>query len=151
MRNVYLLSESLSLTVITGMKYCGRPRLISKIFILACIICISNQSSIAQNPATVKGKIVDSASSGPLPYATIQIFESKQKKLVNGNVSADSGDFSIDIPFGRYYALVEFAGYSVHTTPEFVLSAQDSKHDLGLIRLASKAALLSEVVDHAGR
>ena len=131
------------------MKYCGRPRLISKIFILAGIICICNQSSLAQNPATVKGKIVDSASSGPLSYATIQIFESKQKKLVNGNVSADSGDFSIDVPFGRYYALIEFAGYSVHTTPEFVLSAQDSKHDIGLIRLASKAALLSEVVVQA--
>src|SRR5829696_6938243 len=135
MRNLYLSLKSLSLIVIPAMNQCERLRLIGQIFILASFISIYSQSSFAQNPATVKGRIVDSLSSGALSYATIQIFESKQKKLVNGNVSGDSGDFSIDIPFGRYYALIEFAGYSAHTTPEFVLSAQNSKHDLGLIRL----------------
>ena len=131
------------------MNYCERLRLISQIFILVSFISINCQSSFAQNPATVKGRIVDSLSSGALSYATIQIYESKQKKLVNGNVSADSGDFSIDIPYGRYYALIEFAGYSAHTTREFVLSAQNSKHDLGLIRLASRAAMLKEVIIEA--
>ena len=148
MRNVYLSLKSLPLTAIPAMNYFERLRLISKMFILASIVSIYSQNSFAQNPATVKGRVVDSISSGALSYATIQVFDSKQKKLVNGNVSADSGDFSIDIPFGRYYALIEFAGYSAHTTPEFVVSAQNSKHDLGLIRLASKAAMLNEVIVH---
>lgn len=131
------------------MNYFERLYSITKVLILISTICTCYQSSFAQQPATVSGRIVDSISSGPLSYATIQVFESRQKKLVNGNVSADSGAFSIDIPFGRYYALVEFAGYSAHTTAEFVLSAQNSRHDLGLIRLASKAVVLSEVVVQA--
>src|SRR5687767_10435028 len=132
------------------MKHRGRLRLLGKIFFLAGIVVIYSQDLFAQTaPATVKGRITDSVSSGALAYATIQIFESKEKKLINGNLAADSGDFSIDIPFGRYYALIEFAGYSTHTTPEFVLSAQNPKHDLGIIRLASKAAMLSEVIVQA--
>ena len=131
------------------MNYFERLYSITKVIILISTTCICYQSALAQQRATVSGRIVDSISLGPLSYATIQIFESRQKKLVNGNVSADSGNFAIDIPFGRYYALVEFAGYSAHTTAEFVLSAQNSKHDLGLIRLASKAAILTEVVVQA--
>jgi hypothetical protein len=113
-------------------------------------IILYSQGLFAQSSeASVKGRIVDSVSTGPLGYATIQVFESRQKKLVNGNLAADSGDFSIDIPFGRYYAVIEFTGYHSHTTAEFALSLQNPKYDLGIIRLASKAAILNEVIVQA--
>lgn len=131
------------------MKHRSKLHFFSKAFIF-CICIVYGVCVFAQTaPAMAKGKIADSASSLPLGYATVQVFESKQKKLVNGNLASDSGDFSVDIPYGRYYAVIEFAGYATHTTGEFAVSAQNPKHDIGVIHLASKAAILSEVVVQA--
>ncbi|MGZ5135180.1 MAG: TonB-dependent receptor domain-containing protein [Flavitalea sp.] len=129
------------------MKFFGRLWFWNKVFFVPALMLLYSANLFGQ--ATVKGKVVDSISSGALAYATIQVFESKQKKLVNGNLAADSGEFSIDIPFGRYYAVIEFTGYSTHTSTEFVLSSQNPKHDFGLIRLPSKASMLSEVIVQA--
>lgn len=129
------------------MKYCYTFHFFCKAFILSVIIILYTTGLSAQSSlSSVKGKIVDSLSSGPLAYATIQIFESRQKKLINGNLAADSGDFSIDIPLGRYYAILEFTGYGSQTTGEFELTAQNPKHDLGVIRLVSKSTMLNEVI-----
>lgn len=132
------------------MKVCGRLQhgfsyLSLLLFLILPGVSVFGQSS----PASIQGRIVDSVSSTPLGYATIQLFESRQRKLVNGNIATDSGSFSIEVPFGKYFAVVEFNGYTTHTTPEFVMSAQHALHDLGTIRLASKAAMLSEVVVQA--
>ena len=118
-------------------------------FLLPVLILTSASLFGQTSPASVKGRIVDSVSSGGLGYATIQVFESAENKLVNGNLAADSGTFSLDIPYGRYYAVIEYAGYNSYTTREFALSQKNPKHDLGVIRLASRAAMLSEVIVQA--
>ncbi|MGZ8510502.1 MAG: TonB-dependent receptor domain-containing protein [Chitinophagaceae bacterium] len=94
----------------------------------------------------MKGKILDSLSSNPLPAATVWFFENSQKKLVNGNIAAENGNFSFELPYGRYYAVVEHTGYLPYTTREFVLSAEHLQHDLGTIRPVSSATVLNEVV-----
>lgn len=101
--------------------------------------------------ATIKGKVVDSLSSNPLTPATVQIFEKAQKKLVNGNVSSGSGIISAQLPYGAYYAVIEFTGYKPLTTPDFVLSPSNTIHDFGTIKLASKATTLQGVVVQAQR
>jgi len=132
------------------MKHCSTFLFSGKAIILSAIILFQSVGLSAQKgAASVKGKIVDSISSGALAYATIQLFESQKKKLVNGNIAADSGEFSIDIPYGRYYAIIEFAGYTTHISAEFALSPQNPKHDFGIIRLSSKAAMLNEVIVQA--
>lgn len=118
-------------------------------FLLAIIFCSSVVSWGQTAGTSIRGKVVDSLSSLPLGYATIQVFESKQRKLVNGNLATDSGEFSIDVPYGRYYAVIEFAGYATHTTREFGISAQNPNYDMGIIILGSRAALLSEVIVQA--
>src|SRR5690606_17541275 len=71
------------------------------------------------------------------------------EKLINGDISHDAGDFSIDVPFGRYYAEVDFMGYESKRTGPFILSEQDPVHDLGSIRLATSVSQLDEVVVQA--
>ncbi len=123
-------------------------------FLFFCKVCIlvfvplffGNSLSAQVAAATVKGKIVDSLSSHPLPAATVRLFESSQKKMVNGNTAIESGGFSIELPWGRYYAVIEHTGYTSFTTSEFVLSAEHPNHELGLIRLVSAATVLNEVV-----
>jgi ferric enterobactin receptor len=131
------------------MKYCGRLFFPRKLFVLSFFLCLFITPSFAQNAATVKGKLVDSVSSTPLAFATVQIFDKDQKKLVNGNLVSEKGEFSIDLPFGTYYAVIEFTGYPDLTTRQFALTAQNPKLDLGILRLASKTTVLQGVVVQA--
>ena len=125
------------------MKYCRRF-----LCIVSLLFLLSNNLS-AQNAAAIKGKLVDSVSSSPLAFATVQVFDKEQKKLVNGNLVSESGEFSIDLPFGTYYAIIEFTGYSSFTTAQFVLSSKNPNRDFGIIRLASKTTVLQGVVVQA--
>lgn len=101
--------------------------------------------------AIVKGKVLDSVSAAPLSFASIRIFSSKDQKLVNGNITSESGEFSISLPFGKYYGEIEFIGYASHKIPEFVLSAEKQTHDYGLIKLSGTTSTLNEVIVEADK
>ena len=125
--------------------------LITKLFLflfftIFFLIDVSGQTS---QKATVKGKVMDSLTSSPLGFASISIFNSSDKKLVNGNLAADSGDFTIELAFGSYYAEIEFMGYSSYITAEFIISKEKPAQDLGPIKLVVAAGTLSEVVVQA--
>ena len=129
------------------MKYCRRFLCIFSVLSFSLLLFNNNLS--AQNTAAIKGKLVDSVSSSPLAFATVQVFDKEQKKLVNGNLVSEVGEFSIHLPFGTYYAVIEFTGYPSFTTHPFVLSAQKPNYDFGLIRIASKTTVLQGVVVQA--
>ncbi len=97
----------------------------------------------------VKGKILDSLSTTPLSFATIRVFNSADKKLVDGNISGETGDFVLDIPGGRYYAEIDFMGYNSRKTEDFVLSKDHPMHDLGPISIGASTQTLNEVVVQA--
>ena len=122
--------------------------LVPVFFLLSFFI---SQYTDAQNSvkSSAKGKVMDSLSSAPLGFASIRIFNSNDKKLVNGNLAADSGDFSIDLSFGSFYAEIEFMGYSSYKTAAFILSKEKPAKDMGLIKLVVAAGTLSEVVVQA--
>src|SRR5688572_13837106 len=65
----------------------------------------------------LKGKLLDSLSSAPLALANIQVYHSGGTRPVAGVTSAISGDFSVALDFGTYYALVEHIGYRSFRTP----------------------------------
>jgi len=97
----------------------------------------------------VKGTIFDSTSASPLGYASIRIFNSDSKKLVNGNLATDSGYFEIEMDYGSYYAEIEFMGYQSYLSASFSISKDNPVKDMGLIRLRHKAGTLGEVVVHS--
>ena len=99
----------------------------------------------------LKGKVLDSISMSPLGSASIRVFNSRDKKIVNGNLASDSGEFSIGLAFGTYYAEVEFMGYRPHKTRDFILSKDKPVFDAGNIRLGFSANTLKEVVVQAER
>lgn len=103
----------------------------------------------ASKKAVVKGKVLDSLSAAPLAFASIRIFDSGDKKLVSGTITSESGDLFIDVPYGRYYAEIEFMGYRSLTTPAFQLSDDRKEHNLGVIKLATSFNTLDEVVVQA--
>ncbi len=128
------------------MKFCNRTYAYKIVFLSAIFFWLSHSIN-AQTPVTIlKGKIAVSLSSSALTSASIQIFDSRQKKLVNGTLSSATGEFSVELPWGKYFAVIEFSGYAPHTTKEFQLSADYTSHDLGIIKLSSKATTLQGVV-----
>lgn len=97
----------------------------------------------------IKGKVSDASSAAPLGFANIQLFNSQDKKLVNGNISSETGDFSLEAAFGKYYAEIDFIGYKNYRTAEFSLLKEKRVVDLGTIKLELSTATLSEVVVQA--
>ena len=105
--------------------------------------------SFAQDKGTVKGRILDSLSSAPVSFATIRVFSESEKQLINGDISHDAGEFSVEVPFGRYYAEIDFMGYESKRSGDFTVSGASPIHDLGTIRLTASVSTLDEVVVQA--
>src|SRR5688572_15965114 len=132
-------------------KYISQRTLKNKPLCLLFFALYFLAESPAQSSQTVmvKGKVMDSLSSIPLSFASISIFSKQDKKLVNGSLASDSGDFSVELSPGTYYAEIEFMGYSLYKTVDFILSKEKPLHELGLIKLVVSAGTLSEVVVQA--
>jgi outer membrane cobalamin receptor len=132
-------------------KHISQRTLLNKSLSLLFFAVYFLAESSAQSSQTVmvKGKIMDSLFSTPLSFASISIFTKQDKKLVNGSLASDSGDFSVELSPGTYYAEIEFMGYSLYKTVDFILSKEKPLYDLGLIKLVVSAGTLSEVVVQA--
>ncbi|WP_337044972.1 outer membrane beta-barrel family protein [Emticicia sp. 17c] len=111
------------------------------------ITFVLSDVSLAQNTAKLKlkGKIVDAQTSTPLPYASVRLFKIADSTFVAGNITNDTGDFTIDAPTGSYYALIEFIGYKPTKTPPIALTTSNSPLDLGTLKVATSSSALEEV------
>ncbi len=111
---------------------------------LLFLICVA-QSFAQQNRGKIRGTILDSSSSEPLPFASVAVYSEKDS-LVGGGISDENGKYSVDLPFGKFYALIEFMGYEARKTNAFSLSRENQNVDLGEVGLSTTAADLNEVV-----
>ncbi len=105
----------------------------------------------AQNTkkATIKGKIVDTQTGAPLGYATIRVHKTADSSLVSGSISDDKGQFLVEVPYGKYYTVVEFIGYKSLKGSMFEVSKEQSVQDLGVLKIETSSRTLDEVVVQA--
>ncbi len=120
-----------------------------RLFLALPILLWNLGDAFAQSKGHVKGKILDSLTSAPVSFATIRVFSSDEKKLINGDISHDAGDFSIELPYGKYYAEIDFMGYESQKTKDIILSQASPIYDFGTIKLATSVSTLDEVVVQA--
>lgn len=125
-----------------------RTLLIISFVFLSGLVEVSAQDS---EKGFITGKIIDSLSSAPVSFATIRIFNNADKKLINGDISHDGGDFSIEIPFGRYYAEIDFMGYESRKITGIEVSNEKLTDDLGTLKLKTSVSTLDEVVVQADK
>ncbi|HZG23845.1 MAG TPA: TonB-dependent receptor, partial [Chitinophagaceae bacterium] len=118
-------------------------------FIFLAVFLNFDMSAQSVGKAIVKGRVLDSVSSSPLHLANIQVFTSAGRKLVNGNVAQEDGSFAMEVGLGRYYAIIDFIGYTSYRTKEIVLLKEEQAFDLGTVKLAHSSSLLGEVVVQA--
>lgn len=111
---------------------------------------ISVTGTVAQAiKSKLDGKVLDSLSSSPLSFATIRVFNANDKSLVNGTITNETGSFSVDLPYGKYYAEVDFMGYDSYKSLPFTLNKDHAEHDLKEILLNAATKTLDEVIIQA--
>lgn len=117
--------------------------------IVAVIFFCLQTAAQSSAKAVVKGKATDSLTVTPLSFSGVKIFKSADKKLENEIVSNEAGNFSAELPYGRYFLQIDFMGYSPYKTSEFTLSKDHPTHDFGLMKLVRSTNTLQEVVVQA--
>lgn len=88
--------------------------MILKKTLYTAVLLILSASIFAQTSIKkvfVTGKILDKASSKPMEFVTLSVFNSNSNKLISGSVTDGTGNFSLDINNGTYTIKIEYMGY----------------------------------------
>jgi outer membrane receptor protein involved in Fe transport len=90
---------------------------------------------------TVKGKLLDSASAKPVPFATVN-FQEPEKKISRTIVSDKSGTFQTSLLPGRYKVMITHSSFRRKTMP---LKVEGQQVDMGNLLLVTLVKNLAEV------
>lgn len=95
----------------------------------------------------IVGKIIDDANQMTLEYASVRIFSIKDSSVVAGIYTSENGEFVLEqVPYGKYYAKITFAGYEVLQIDNLSLSSSVTHLNLGTLKLRKdKTQNLEEV------
>ena len=107
------------------------------------------------NPANMpkigvlQGMVVDSASTNPIPYASISIINMRSNEVITGGITDETGAFYIkEIPMGMYNVIVEFIGYEKINIGPIKLFPGDGggvEQNLGTVAMELSAVQMEEV------
>ena len=96
----------------------------------------------------LKGLVVDSETSEPIPFVTVSLLSFRDSSLVTGGLTGDDGVVDIDkIKVGKYWVVLSSIGYKAKKLEQPVLLSprKSVTVDLGTITLASMSTDLDEV------
>ncbi|SRX56049.1 outer membrane beta-barrel family protein [Aequorivita sp. CIP111184] len=118
-------------------------------FLLSVLLLCATSTLFAQQPEkkqiTVKGTILEEGTNYPLEYATVS-FINPQGKTITGGITNTEGNYSIEVPEGKYTVQFEFISYK---TKQLTNQNLTKNTTLPNISLALDAASLDEVVIRA--
>jgi outer membrane receptor protein involved in Fe transport len=113
--------------------------------ILAFFLLPKNHLEAQQTSrGAVLGKVMDKSSGNPLNFATVAVYN-EQGNLVEGTITDDNGTFSINVPIGSYYLLIEFMGFEAFKSSPFLISRENPKYEFENISLSPSFDNLDEV------
>ena len=115
------------------------------------LIGISVTALMAQNrgqargKVTVSGVVLDKEDASPVLQATVQLLSLPDSTMAVGNVTDNSGRFSLSVKPGKYVLKVSFVGYMPYMK-EYQLTGAKPTLNVGQVNLSSDAIMLSEAV-----
>ena len=118
-----------------------------KLLFFVLLIGIGSAVSFAQTKGrvAVSGTVVDKEDNSPVMQATVQLLALPDSTMATGNVTNNSGRFTLEAAPGKYVLKVSFVGY-VPYMKEMQLSASKTTMNVGKIALGTDAVMLSEAV-----
>ena len=97
--------------------------------------------------ASVKGTVKGEMSKLPVKFANAALFSLRDSSVVAGAVADENGNFIIEnIPYGRYYLVIDFIGFYKKTISGIKLYPQKKEFDAGVIMLKDASENIDEVV-----
>ncbi|MGL4993355.1 MAG: TonB-dependent receptor domain-containing protein [Bacteroidales bacterium] len=94
---------------------------------------------------SIKGKVVDGTTRGPLDFVNIALYQDDSNKLQQGVVTDSDGQFSFEgLVVGNYRIEISFIGYSSINLP-VILTQKKPDADLGNLILKEESKTLGEV------
>jgi hypothetical protein len=111
----------------------------NRTFVLFCLVVASILTNGQELTQSVKGRITDLASGAPVSNASIVI--SKDEKTYSGQAN-DNGNYSVNVPIGRYKIVASLTGYEPQQQELLVISARQTVMNFSL---EQKSQLLKEV------
>ncbi len=93
----------------------------------------------------ISGTILDYKDDSPLEGASVQLFKEKDNTLAKGTQTDSKGNFSIEVPYGRYKLEATFVGYSVVTVSGITVTPRKQEVSLDVIKLKQGTATTEEI------
>lgn len=116
-----------------------------------CMLLFCFVASKAQNMHTIKGRVIDTASTTILGNTSISVLNAKDSTLVKFTRALDNGSFELNnIRNGKYILLVSYPKYA-DFVDHFILDSAKKDIDYGKINLTGKAQLLADVIIKGNR
>jgi len=95
---------------------------------------------------SISGIVVDKQTLQAVEYANLVVFRSKDSVMAGGAISNQKGVFTIEkIPYGNYYMVVSFIGYSSLKIPNIIVNPKEADKKMGQIKFSPSTSTLSEV------
>lgn len=99
-----------------------------------------------QSSGIISGRVFDYNSKAPIEYANVIIFNSKDSAQVTGGITDKDGNFSVKIPFGKFYVDIQFIGFAKKRIKNLSITSTKKNIDLGNVYLKTSAVNLGNVV-----
>jgi len=112
------------------------------------LITLSNTLFAQTNPGKgkISGTVIDATTKEPIDFATVTIFKTGTKTVVNGISSNAQGNFTVSgLANGVYKVAVDFIGYKEKIFDPVTISATSSNIHLGTTLLVSTVDQLQSV------
>ena len=109
------------------------------VFALATTIGFAQEN----NPVYVKGTVVENTTNTPLEYASITLQSTTNAENITGDMTDESGKFSIPVTPDTYQISIEYLGYKTFTIDAKQIA---ENLDLGTIKIDSDTEILDGVV-----
>ncbi|HVT86122.1 MAG TPA: TonB-dependent receptor [Chitinophagaceae bacterium] len=117
------------------------------ILMLSLITAHPQNANKLKVAGTISGTIIDSTTGKPVEYATITLFHQGTKRIVNGAVTDQQGQFTISgLNHGSYRMLVESIGYQSNSINNIRIDDQTAQVDLKEITLSVNNETLQNVI-----
>ncbi len=107
-----------------------------------CFLILTSQVLIAQN--AISGRVIAQDNKQAIEYAAISVYSLSDSTLIDGTISDENGEFSIEkLPNKSIYYVIQFIGYKTISSEPFVPT---NNYDVGNIALSLNSNNLEEVV-----
>ncbi|WP_066830256.1 TonB-dependent receptor domain-containing protein [Rufibacter ruber] len=95
----------------------------------------------------ITGRVLDSASTKPVEFATVTLTNTSTQKPVDGTITDGKGQFSFgNVAPGTYSLSISYLGYASTTLPAFTLSPAQPEKTFASIPLQANTTKLQEVM-----